>query len=142
MKPISNVKPGYANFYAYTAVNAETGAEVSLLLPEVNTEMMNIYLTHFHKTLPDRRVLLVMDQAGWHKSKNLAIPKNVEIVYLPPYSPELNPVERLWQWLRRHFCRNRLFNNLRDLVRTLLGAWPQLTPSLLSSVCHCSYLYL
>jgi transposase len=81
-----------------------------------------------------------MDQTGWHKSKGLNVPKDIEIEHLPPYSPELNPVERLWQWLRRHFYRNRVFDSLDELSDTLVSAWPQLTPSLLSSVCQCAYL--
>ena len=52
------------------------------------------------KSYNDKRILIIMDQAGWHKSKNLILPKNIQIEFLPPYSPELNPVEKLWQWLR------------------------------------------
>lgn len=142
VKPIASVKPGYSNLYSYTAVNIETGDEFSLLLPHVNTEMMNLYLEHFKKELQDHRVIIVMDQAGWHKSQGLKIPDNIEIVFLPAYSPELNPVERLWQWLKRHFCRNRLFDDLDDLTDTLISAWTHLSPFLLSSICHCNYLEL
>ncbi|MFH1538609.1 MAG: IS630 family transposase [bacterium] len=140
VKPVCEIKPGYSNLYAYSAVDVENGDEFSLLLPEVNTETMNIFLDYFHRVIPENRVLLIMDQAGWHKSKSLKIPENIEILFLPPYSPELNPVERLWQWLRRHFMRNRIFDKLSQLVQTLLDAWNCLSSSILFSLCRCSYL--
>ena len=140
VKPVCEIKPGYSNLYAYSAVDVENGTEFSLLLPKVNTEMMNIFLDYFRRAIPEHRVLLVMDQAGWHKSKSLKIPENVEIVHLPPYSPELNPVERLWQWLRRNFTRNRLFEKLGQLEKSLSEAWNYLSTSALRSICRCSYL--
>lgn len=140
VKPVCEIKPGYSNLYAYSAVDGETGAQFSLLLPEVNTKMMNLYLDYLHRAFPEQQILLVMDQAGWHKSKSLMIPENIEILHLPPYSPELNPVERLWQWMRRNFTRNRLFKNLGHLVASLLDAWDNLSAETLRSLCRCSYL--
>jgi transposase len=140
VRPVCEIKPGYSNLYVYSAVDAEDGTEFSLLLPEVNTEMMNIFLEHFQSAIPEHHVLLVMDQAGWHKSVDLMIPENVEILHLPPYSPELNPVERLWQWLRRNFMRNRLFEKLNQVEKALAEAWNHLSPSTLGSICRCSYL--
>ena len=102
-KPTVPIKPGYSNFYVYSGVNVETGEECSSFLPTVNTEMMSLYLAHLHQTHHGRSLILVMDQPDGHKSKGLNVPKDIEIEYLPPYSPELNPVEHLRQWLRRHF---------------------------------------
>jgi transposase len=58
---------------------------------------------------------LVMDCAGWHKSKNLQIPENILIVYLPPYSPELNPVEKFWQYIKSRLIKNRIYKSLATL---------------------------
>ena len=69
---------------------------------------MNLYLKELSRTYQDQGLLLIMDRAGWHTAARLEISRNIRIEYLPPYSPELNPVERLWRWLRRHICRNRL----------------------------------
>ena len=96
-------------------MNPKTGEKFSLLLPEVNTEMMNIYLSEISKNYKGKRLILIMDQAGWHKSKKLNIPDNIEIEYLPAYSPELNPVERLWKWLKENTIHNRIFENLKEL---------------------------
>jgi transposase len=60
-------------------------------------------------------VILIMDGAGWHKSKDLKVPKNIEIVLLPPYYPELNPVERLWRHIKDHTIRNKVFDTLLEL---------------------------
>ena len=139
-RPVVRVRPGYLNFYLYSAVNPETGDEFTLELPKVNTEMMNLYLAGFRRAYSDGHILLVMDQAGWHKALALEIPEGIEFVLLPPYSPELNPIERLWQWLRRHICRNRTFLDLDELSGAFVRFWPAMTPRKLSSICHCNYL--
>jgi len=91
------VQQGYQNFYVYSSVSPEDGADFSLLMPEVNTEMMNVYLRELSEAFKYSIILLIMDQAGWHKSKDLDSYDNIEIIFLPPYSPELNPIERLWK---------------------------------------------
>lgn len=140
IRPTARICPGYRNFYLYAAINPVTGEQFTLQLPAVNTDMMNLYLNHFKREYPERRILLVLDQAGWHLSKELIIPQGIEFETLPPYSPELNPVERLWRWLRMHVCRNRLFSSLNDLEQALMGIWPKLNPDMLKSLCHVSYL--
>jgi transposase len=90
------VKLGFKNFYAYSAIEVKTGEAFNLILPKVNTELMNVYLQEMSKHYLEENITLIMDGAGWHKSKKLIIPFNITIIYLPPYSPELNPVERFW----------------------------------------------
>lgn len=138
-RPIVRVCPGYLNFYLYSAVNPETGDEFTLELPKVNTEMMNLYIAEFRRAYPDEHILLVMDRAGWHRALALEIPDGIEFVLLPPYSPELNPIERLWLWLRRHVCRNRTFLDLDELSEAITRFWPATTPAKLASICNCNY---
>ena len=90
-----DVKLGFKNFYVYGAVEPSSGDGFSLILPKVNTECMNLFLQEMANTYKEEKILLVMDGAGWHKSVKLIVPVNIKIIYLPPYSPELNPVERL-----------------------------------------------
>ncbi len=85
-------KLGKQNFYLYSAVNPRNGESSSLFEPNVNTDCMNILLEQMSQYLKTREAFLIMDCASWHKSKNLKIPKNINIIYLPPYSPA---VERL-----------------------------------------------
>ena len=134
------VRPGYKNFYLFAATNPKTGEEFTLQLPSVDTDMMNLYLSHMHEEHPGKRILLVLDCAGWHKAKDLHVPNGIELFYLPPYSPELNPIERLWQWLRRHVCRNRLFGSLNELEEAIVKAWHLVKPELMKTLCNCTYL--
>lgn len=117
-----------------------TGEEVSLFLPWVNTSLMNLFLAHLSRSLGERSCFLVMDQAGWHLSGDLKLPANIELIFLPPYSPELNPVERLWQWLKRHSLRNRCYEDLEAIMDGVQDCLHQATPAFLRSLCRCGYL--
>ena len=106
------VKLGFKNFYLYSSLNSNDGKHFTLLLPNVNTDCMNVYLKELSRKIKED-VILIMDGAGWHKSKNLIVPKNIQIVLLPPYCPELNPVERLWRYIKDNVLKNKvaLFQN-------------------------------
>ena len=80
---------------------------------------MNLALEHFARDMgidAQNRVLLVLDQAGWHKAKKIVIPDNISILHLPPYSPELNTEEKPWSWLRQHHLGNRVFLSVDEIV--------------------------
>jgi transposase len=82
---------------------------------------MNLYLKELSTNLKrlGKEAVVIMDGAGWHKSKDLEVPDNITIEILPPYCPELNPVERLWKYVKDHTIKNRVFNNLKDLEDTV-----------------------
>ena len=87
--------------YIFAAVEPATGADVALVLPEATTTTMRLFLAEFAAALPeDVHAVLVLDGAGWHGARALTVPPNITLVPLPPYSPELNPVERIWLYLR------------------------------------------
>ena len=134
------VNPSYQNFYVYSGVSPLTGEAFSLFLPWVNTKMTNLYLAEMSAAFPDKKIMLIWDQAGWHKSTSLKVPENIVLKSLPPYSPELNPVEKLWQWLKKHVCRNRLLAYMDDLMNILAEALINLTPTRFMELCQCSYL--
>ncbi len=134
------MEPRYQNFSVYSAVSPHDEEAFSLFLPWVNTEMMNLYLEKLSQTYPDAQILLIWDQAGWHCSKDLKLPPNIRCEALPPYSPELNPTERLWQWLRRHVTRNRIFDNEEALMDQLALSLKNMTPSQIAALCSCSYM--
>jgi transposase len=140
-KPLTiKVRQGHKNFYAYSAVDPSTGDSFSLFLPWVNTEMMNLYLQHMKVESPDQRILLIMDQAGWHRSSDLQIPAGIDIVFLPPYSPELNPVERYWKALKQAVVHNRLYEKLDDMMFALANHIQACSKEVMKQLCHCSYL--
>lgn len=102
--------------------------------------MMNIFFDELSKEYPDKEIMIAMDQAGWHKAKDLRLPVKIELLFLPSYSPELNPVEKLWQWLRKEVTHNALFYKLEDMMDALEQEIRCLTPDRLAQLCHCSYL--
>jgi transposase len=122
--------------YLYGAVNPRSGESVCIVAPTVNTAWMSRYLLEISTAVgPARRVVLVMDRAGWHISKDLEVPANIDLLLLPPYSPELNPVERLWLYLKSHYLSNRLYADYDHLVEAGGDAVLALTPAIIRSVC-------
>ena len=103
----------------YAAVAPEKGEMTALLLPATNTSMMNIFLHHVSTTFSNYFIVMQTDQAGWHKAKDLLIPENIRLIYQPAYSPELNPVEHLWDDIREKAFYNRTFPSLDVVINTL-----------------------
>jgi len=112
-----------------------------MLAPTVNTDYMNEHLRFIGEQVgPDKHVVLVLDQAGWHVAKNLKVPKNITLLHLPPYSPELNPVERVWAYLKSHYLSNRVFEDYDHLFAVGRNAWCALTEVQLRSICHTQWI--
>lgn len=105
--------------YAYTLVCPKIAKTTSLVLPYANTEMMNIFLKQVSIDFKDNYLIVQIDQAGWHKSKDLRVPENIALIEQPPYSPELNPVECIWAEIREKFLDNILFENMNELIEKL-----------------------
>lgn len=99
-----------------------TGENFTLMMPYANTECMSIFLAELSTTYLDYNLLLFMDQAGWHKAKDMKVPGNIRLAYLPPYSPELNPVENYWKFIRGRFFRNKYFDSFEQLESLLYSA--------------------
>lgn len=96
---------------------------------------MNTHLQHISKLVgPQRHVVLVLDGAGWHIAKALKVPPNITLLHLPPYSPELNPIERLWAYLKSHYLSNQIFRDYDDLFAKVKAAWLQLEDPRLKSL--------
>lgn len=136
------IKLGFENFYLYGAVDPDQGTSINLILPYVNTECMNVFLEELAKELQGEEILLVMDCAGWHKSSRLIIPSNIEIVYLPAYSPDLNPIERLWLYIKQLVLRNRIYDNLDFLEQAVCECIKSIVPQIIRTVCCAKYLFI
>lgn len=108
--------------YAYSAIAPVTGDCFSMIAPHCNTESMNCFLTLLASHYIDYRIVLILDKAGWHISQGLKLPDNLLLMHLPPYSPELNPVELLWREIRRKHFHNKIFKSLDDVESTLNDA--------------------
>lgn len=96
-------------------------------MPYANTEAMQEFLDRFAATIAgDEHAVMVLDRAGWHGSGALAVPGNITLVPLPPYSPELNPVERVWLYLKERFLSHRLHRDYDAIADAACKAWNQL----------------
>ena len=140
-KPLSvSVRQGFKNFYGYSAVCPFDGESYSLILSGVDTDMMNVFLSGLHESFPKKKIFLVMDGAGWHKSKTLSVFENIVILFQPPYSPELNPIEKLWEWLKKECQHNFFYDNIEGLMDAVCAEYNKLEPKDYKRICNCSYL--
>lgn len=105
--------------YVYAAVCMALGRMTSLILPYANTDMMSLFLQEVSEDFKDFFVIMLIDRAGWHMSKKLKIPENIRLIPQPPYSPELNPIEHLWDYLREKATPNKAFKSLDQLQDAL-----------------------
>jgi len=113
--------------YVYAAVAPQLGLMTSLVLPRADTPMMQLFLDHVSETFAEYFIVMQVDQAGWHRSKALVIPENIRLISQPAYSPELNPVEHLWEELREKYFPNRLFASLDQLMEVLCQGLSELS---------------
>ena len=110
--------------YVFGAVCPGRGTAAGLVLPFVNTAAMNAHLAEISRTvMPGAHAILVLDGAGWHSSKTLVVPDNISLLPLPPYSPELNPVENVWQFLRANWLAISVFDDYPAIVDACCTAW-------------------
>lgn len=105
--------------FTLAAVCPSDGRIASLIMPWVDTEIMSIFLAHTAEVFPGDFCLLFLDGAGWHRANKLRIPKTMKLHFLPPYSPELNPVELIWDHLRENHFSNRVFESLDEVEEAL-----------------------
>lgn len=108
--------------YVYAAVSPADGMMDSLILPEVNTAVFELFLGEVSSRHPTEYIIMFMDGASWHKTKKLKLPDNMKVLFLPPCSPELNPAEHLWECIRENWFPNKTFNTMDAVENTLMDA--------------------
>ena len=140
-RPTAVKQTEYDWIYLFGAVHPQTGNSSALLTPTVNTGYMNHHLRFISEQAgPEVHVILVLDQAGWHTAKGLEVPENITLLYLPAYSPELNPIERLWSYLKSHYLSNRVYADYEQLLDAGKQAWNRIRPERLSSICQAQWI--
>ena len=113
--------------WIFGAVCPARDTGVALVLPDAATSAMQALLEELATNLPaDRHAVLVMDRAGWHTARRLNWPPNISPLHLPPYSPELNPIERVWLHLRERYLSHRLFDTYDAILEACCSAWKAL----------------
>jgi DDE superfamily endonuclease len=108
--------------YAYGAVCPADGTLISLVLPSMHTECFTVFCGEIARRHPDELIVLVCDGAASHVTGELVLPENLRIITLPPYSPELNPVEQLWDLIRERCFSNIAYKSLNAVEATLVTA--------------------
>ena len=121
VQPTATVLHTFASFYLYGAVEPTTGASFFLELPHLNTEMFQVWVDGFAAAFPESFNILVLDNGAFHKAKALRWPANTVPLFLPPYSPELNPMERLWRDLKDQLA-DRPATTLDELSDTVCSS--------------------
>lgn len=122
-RPVAQVKHRYEWLYVYGFVHPATGHTEWLLLPRVNVNWFNVALAEFARCVgasATHRMVLVLDNAGWHRSEKVVIPEGIHLLFLPPYSPQLQPAERLWELVDEPLV-NRSFDTLDELEPILVN---------------------
>lgn len=117
IKPIQKQAPIYEYYWLYGVVEPYTGESFYLEIEHFDGDCFEVYLQELSKAYPDDLNVVIADNAPAHKKAGLKIPANIQLVFLPPYSPELNPTERLWEDLKYHICLSldRIQGNLENL---------------------------
>ena len=127
--------------YVYGAVEPLTGESCFVVMPYCNTERpycntesMNVFLKELSNTFPRDKIILVCDGAAWHKSGSLKIPENIELVFIPPYMPEMNPIEQIWKEIRKRGFKNEVFKSLQKVVDRLCDTICSLSNDTIKSI--------
>jgi hypothetical protein len=131
--------------YVMTAVCPATGQGAGLIMPCMNMATINDFLAELSQRVSaGARAVLIWDNAGFHTGKSVSVPANITLLPLPPYSPELNPVENLWHYLRSHHWSLRVYRDYEALKEAAVTAWRDvcMVPDLVRSVCAAPYIHL
>ena len=112
--------------YSLAAICPADGQMATLVMPTADAEIMSLFLRHTAEVFAGDYCLMFLDGAGWHLARELDIPPTIRLLCLPPYSPELNPVEVLWKHLRENYFGNRVMTSLDEVEDRLCQAWHDL----------------
>ena len=143
MRPRGLADKRFESVYLFAACRPGTDQAFALALPEATTASMSLFLARFAQELaPGVHAVLLLDRAGWHVARGLSVPANVTLLPLPPYSPELNPVERVWLYLRERYLSHRVLDGYAAVLEAACRAWNALLgePGRLTSLTAYPYL--
>jgi transposase len=119
------------------AVEPVKGKHFGFCYTVLDTEVMNEFLRLLSRRVGSQKhVVLVVDNAGWHTAEDLRVPWNITLLPLPPYSPELNPIENLWGYLKENFLSARIYADLEEVIQVGCDVFKNLSREVVRSVCH------
>jgi transposase len=119
--------------YIYGAVDPRDGERFFITAPTCNSMWMSAFLEELSSAYPNDLIILIMDNASWHSSEELKVPNNIECLFIPPYTPEMNPIEQIWKELRKDFA-NQIFKSLKAVMDQLEVSVNNLTDEAVMSI--------
>ena len=126
-RPTAPLDQRTTSAYIFGAICPKKGKGAGLVMPWCDTDAMNHHLREIAAAVdPGAHAVLILDQAGWHVTAKLDVPETITLMFLPPKSPELNPVENVWQFIRDNWLSNRIFADYDDIVALCCDAWNRL----------------
>ena len=139
IKPICTFQQVFKSTYVFGAFSPINGSSLLLELPACNANAFQTFLNHLSKQDETELKIMVLDNGAFHKASSLVIPDNIALIFLPPYSPELNPAEKIWARLKKAFS-NRLFKTLDDLSVFIQEHATKLEAKVIQSTCRFKYI--
>lgn len=118
IKPIVEYQHVYKTTYLYGSYSPMNGDSFVWEINGVDSAIFESYLDHFSKYKPKEFKIVVIDNAGFHSTKNIVVPDNIYLLRMPPYNPELNPCEQVWQYIKNRF-KNQRFDSMKELKEWL-----------------------
>jgi len=141
VKPICPFQQVFKSTYLFGAFSPINGDSLQLILPGCTADNFQIFLDTLSTLNPEELKIVVLDNGAFHKAKRLRIPENIALIFLPPYSPELNPAEKMWAKYKRQFT-NLIFDSLDKLEIFMCKLVVDTTPAEINSICRYSYIFL
>jgi transposase len=141
VKPICPFQQVFKSLYLFGAFSPINGDKFLLEMPNCDAINFQLFLKEFSAQNPTEFKIIVLDNGAFHKAKSLIIPENIGLIFLPPYSPELNPAEKIWAILKRKFT-NKLHKSLEEVSQFITEAIIELTPMGIKRTCGFEYILL
>jgi transposase len=141
VKPVCTFQQVFQATWLFGAYSPFTGAHFELELPHCNSDNFQLFLNEFSKENTEEFKLIILDNGAFHKTKSLIIPNNIALLFIPPYSPELNPSEKIWWKMKRAFT-GKLHKSLEEVSNFIDGEVEKLTNEIVASICNFDYIFL
>ena len=140
VKPICSFQQVFKSTYLFGAFAPITGDKLLIEYPNCNADIFELFLNELSKENPTELKIVVVDNAAFHKAKKTKIPQNIILIFQPPYSPEVNPAERIWAWYKRDFT-NKVFKSINEIVDFITNKSQQLSPQIVKSITQYPYIF-
>ncbi len=140
VKPICQFQQVFRSTYLFGAFSPINGDSLQLILPYCNGDNFQIFMDNLSNLNHEELKIMILDNGAFHKAKKLNIPENIALVFLPPYSPELNPAEKMWEKYKRQFS-NLLFDSHEKLEDFMCQLVVNTTNTEIKSICRYSYIF-